>query len=99
VNEKPKQLNLKASIILSEYTGGGTVFSPEIGAELRSLVQLKYNIILFSDSDMLADSNLKNFLTVYKEFPNRIFVIFDSRDTYISFRQKTNIATANITHF
>lgn len=99
VNEKPKQLNLKASVILSEYTGGGTVFSPEIAGELRSLVQLKYNVILFSDSDMLAADNLKNFLTVYKEFPNRIFVIFDSRDTYIAFRQKTNIATANITHF
>lgn len=97
--EKPKNYPLKTSTVLGTHIGSSTDFSAALATEVASAVQHKYNIVMFLDADILAGSNLTNFVNLLKSATRGIFVIFDSRHTYVEFRQRTGFSTPNITHF
>lgn len=99
ITEKPKNYPLKTSTVLGTHIGSSTFFSPQLAHEIATAVSQKYNIVMFLDGDILAGSNLTVFEQLLKSSGRSIFVIFDSRETYIQFRQATNFSTPNITHF
>lgn len=96
--DKPKY-DHKATDLINQHFGAGTVFSASLAGEIGEALGAGYNMVFFLDSDILAGENLKNFLGLIKAAPKNVFVIFDTRDTYISFRQNAGVTTPNITYF
>lgn len=99
VNEKVKQFNMTTQQVFSMHFGAGTVFGPEIVADLMPAFKERYNMVFFLDSDILYGENFTSFMELLRAFPKQIFVIFDDRDTYISFRKQAGMSTPNITYF
>jgi len=99
VTEMPKQMNLNPETMFSMHDAGGTVFDGKVVEQAAKALKLKYNVLLTTDSDIMYGENKTNLLALIKMAPNQLFIIFDSRETYISFRQATGITTPNITYF
>lgn len=99
VDEKPRAYNTTVQSVFTTHFGAGTDFSGECVNQIATAMKLGYNVMIFSDSDILASSNLKGLMALIKQAPQKVFVIFDSRDTYIRARQTPGmVATPNITH-
>jgi hypothetical protein len=99
VKTKPKRYDLTAKSIFSEHIGGGTDLSAAIANQLIKALQTQWNVLIFIDSDNLYGENFVNLSNVIRAKPNQTFIIFDTRQTYISFRQKFGGTTPNITYF
>lgn len=99
VEEKPKSYPLKASDVFGKHMGAGTNFDEVMVQQIRHLLDTKHNVVLFPDSDLLSGYNLVHFVSLFKEKAPQVFVVFDSRQSYIQFRQTTGISTANVTYF
>jgi len=97
--EKPKKWPINPKTILSVHRGGGTELTPAIAADALKLLADRYNIIMFLDRDCMWDVNYNHVLNILKTGPRQVFIVFDSRDTYIEFRKKTGFSTKNITYF
>lgn len=98
IRTKAKSYPLRfADVMKGQY--GGTRFSQAQAAEMIQAAKSKWNIMIFIDSDNLSGENWKNLASVIRSAPRNVFVIFDSRATYIQFRQLNGGATANITYF
>lgn len=99
INDKPKNYNLKTTDIFSKHLSGGTDFDASLSTAIQTAMKGKTNIIFFLDSDILHGTNLANFTAIVKAFPRQTFVVFDTRDTYVRFRQATGISTPGLTYF
>lgn len=97
-DEKPNNFQPRLNIVFSEHIGNSTNFSAPLVADIEKLAKNKVNILIFSDADILESSNLANLLHVIKTHIRSTFILFDSRDTYLSFRQTTGISTPNISY-
>ena len=97
--EKPKDYPLTVDDVFGVHFGAGTVFSTAMAEELGTMVKSGWNFVFFFDDDILAKSNLAQFLSVMKAQPSNVFVIFDRRETYEKFRKAAGVSTPNITHF
>jgi len=95
---KPKY-DHKAIDLLNQHFGAGTTFSSALAGEIGGALSAGYNMVFFLDADINSGENLQNFAALVKAHPKNVFVIFDSRATYISFRQISGISTPNITYF
>lgn len=99
IKAKTRGYNKTAAQVFTERISGGTVFSKQMADEIIKSLGDRWNVLIFVDSDNIYPGNYENFISVIKAKPNQVFVIFDSRDTYIQFRQKFGGATPNITYF
>lgn len=61
---------------------GGTNFSTGLASELSIMASKGYNIIMFTDSDILIGSNWKVFLNFYKNHKRNMFLILNDRNTF-----------------
>lgn len=61
---------------------GGTNFSTGLASELSIMASKGYNIIMFTDSDILIGSNWKVFLNFYKSHKRNMFLILNDRNTF-----------------
>lgn len=61
---------------------GGTNFSTGLASELSIMASKGYNIIMFTDSDILIGSNWKVFLNFYKSNKRNMFLILNDRNTF-----------------
>jgi hypothetical protein len=99
VDEMPKVWPLDAhKTVFSIHYGGGTEMESGIVTDLKRLIALKYNIVMFTDDNIFWESNWPLFLDVYKTGPRQVFVIFDSATSYQTCKKKLGVAS-NITHF
>jgi hypothetical protein len=98
VADKVKQYGKSCDSLFKVHYSGGTDFDNRICSKIREAIQLKYNILIFSDSDMLTGNNYKNLLALVSESPQHIFVLFDSYYTYQQWRQQSGLSTSNMTH-
>jgi hypothetical protein len=92
-------LNLNLKNVFNEHSGGVTNFTNALVNDLLALMQQKYNILLFSDSDICSGENFNELMRLFKSPSGKLFIIFDSRDTYINFRQEAKMTTPNISYF
>lgn len=97
--EKPKTWNMTAKQVVGYQVSGGTIFSAKMAEELAVVLKAKWNVIIFSDTDVLDGANYPHLSTLIKNFPRQVSVIFDSHDSYVKFRQMFGGATPLIGHF
>lgn len=82
---KPKSgVNKDWTKLLTMGASGGTVFGGPLVSDLTMLAGQGYNVMLFSDSDMLYGDNYKNFIQLYLSHKNKIFWVCDSLGTFRS---------------
>lgn len=62
--------------------GGGTVFGPTVMMEVQSLINQNYNVIMFSDSDVMWGENWKHFLTLVTKNKDHMSFIADDEATW-----------------
>lgn len=99
-DEKPKVWPLKATeAVFGKHIGAGTNFDNALTTQINKMLTGGYNVVMFPDSDILAGANLVNFVSLFKKHAAQVFVVFDSRQSYLQFRQTVGLATANITYF
>lgn len=82
----PKKKNWKT--VLTLQAGGGTEFKPSVLMEIKQLIDQGYNIVMFSDSDMLADQNWKNFVWLTVKHREHLAFIADTKSTWKSIVEK-----------
>ena len=70
------------SELFSMQLSGGTNFSTGLASELSIMASKGYNIIMFTDSDILIGSNWKVFLNFYKSHKRNMFLILNDRNTF-----------------
>lgn len=97
--DQPKDWNVTADAVLDTSMGGGTYISTGMVARAKAAFAAKYNVILFSDSDVLHGENYTNLLQMFKAAPSQMFIVFDSQRTYAEFRRMSGIASDNISYF
>ena len=98
VDEKPTVYDKTMQQIFNTTMGGGTDFSTQVCAQIEAAIAKKYNVLLFSDTDMLYGSNNKNMVAMIKKYPKNMYVLFDSERSYIAYRQSGGPATPQVTH-
>lgn len=91
--------NLKMSDIFANAESGGTVVSAGLQTDINTLLSQGYNVLMCTDTDILYGENLTRTLDLIKKHPQKMFMIFDDRNTYVQWRKTTGVATPNITHF
>lgn len=97
---KPKVWDKKMSEVFKDHFGSSTNFSAGLVNELDTLLKKKHNVLIFSDRDVVTDSsNFNELLRLMKQKNGKIFIIFDSKQTYVSFLQKGKFTTPYITYF
>ncbi len=100
VADKPKAWPLSTKSVFSTHMAGGTAFSGGLITDISQAASKGYNVIIFTDGDVVHhDPYRENLVHLIKQFPKQMYVIFDERNTYISFRQKSNLSTPNVTYF
>lgn len=82
----PKKKNWKT--VLTLQAGGGTEFKPSVLMEIKQLIDQGYNIVMFSDSDMLADQNWQNFVWLTVKHREHLAFIADTKSTWKSIVEK-----------
>lgn len=67
---------------LSSAMSGGTRFDSKLAGHLASMASQGYNVIVFSDSDIMYGDNYSNFLSLYRAAGSKLFFIADSDQTF-----------------
>jgi predicted metal-dependent peptidase len=99
VDEKPSGYPLKLSTVFKQHFGDITNFTPDLVSDLSKLLTQKYNVLIFSDSDITNGENFTNLIKLFKVSGGKVFIIFDDRITYEKFRKQVKGASAFITYF
>lgn len=94
----PNKANVDLKILFSKTVNGATNFTSSITADIKKLLDDKYNVMIFSDDDLSYGENMDELLKLIRSHPRQVFVIFDSRDSYLKFRTNGKIATNYITY-
>ena len=98
IKDKPKQWPNSASHAFTFNFSGGTSLDAALLTELQLALQMKYNIIICTDVDILRGANYTNFAKLVRQAPKQVFVIFDKYTSYVLARQM-GCTTSNMTHF
>lgn len=94
---KGEEQNGNVKSLFTKHYGAGTAFSKQLVDELVKFANDKYNILLFSDSDLLDGANANNVRTLYKSI-NSLFVFADNKSTYEDYMKKFNMNKYNVTY-
>lgn len=98
INDKPTlSLNLKS--VFNEHAGNATNFTPKLASDLSVMIKKGYNILIFSDADIVFGNNFNELMGLFKIAGGKIFLVFDSKETYIKFREAAKMTTPNISYF
>jgi hypothetical protein len=93
VNDTYSNLELNLKTVFCQHYGSVTNFDDTLSSQLIKLLNDKYNIIIFSDSDITSGANLEELKKVLKTKTGKVFIIFDTRTNYLAFRKNSNMAT------
>jgi hypothetical protein len=86
------------SVILGRHEGGGTNFDAPLVTCLKGFVKEKYNVLVLTDHDITAGGNRESFLDLYASNHQQVFLILDSKETFVSVIKSLKQASANISH-
>lgn len=96
--DKPKVYDKTMHQIFNSHMGAGTEFSAQLVAQIEAAISKKYNVMLFSDTDMLYGANFKNMAALIKKYPKNMYVMFDTERSYQAYRKNGGPATPQVTH-
>lgn len=99
IGEAAKMESGNIKQLFSRHIGSGTTFNEALVEDANKIVKKKFNIVMFSDRDILDNENWKHFESWYKTASNQIFTIFDSRETWIQVCQKMKSKPNGFTYF
>ncbi len=97
--DMPKVWNQTADAVLGSSYGGATTVSNKMVQQTTDAFRLGYNVIMFSDSDIASGQNLKAVVKMINAAPGQMYLILDTRSSYINFRKASGINTPNISYF
>lgn len=86
------------SALLTRHQGGATNFSSELAAELSAFAAQKYNILIMTDTDIMASGNREAFLDLYAKHHSQVYLILDNQSSWQSVVKSMQSASANISH-
>lgn len=100
VNEEPTSMSISYRTIFNSHFGGSTNFSVGLSEQIHDAINKKYNVMIFTDSDIFTDkSNLDNLSNLMKSCPKNVFLIFNDRETYVRWRSTPGtVSIQNISH-
>lgn len=84
--------------LFTSHLAGGTSFTNDLVRQASLLAKKKYNLLVISDSDILSGENFENVKNLLAENKG-VFIILDSRNTFIQFAQKLKQIHKNVTYF
>ena len=84
--------------ILTRHEGGATNFSDGLAGKLKEFIRAKYNVVVLTDSDIIAKGNKETFMNLYAENHQQVYLIVDSHDTFTGVAQAMKGVSANISH-
>lgn len=84
--------------LISKASTGGTVFSGALMSNLSALAAQGYNIMIFSDTDMLIGNNFKNLMSLWTGHRNNLFVVWDSLESWRTACTQINQIPKTFTH-
>ena len=68
--------------------GGGTDFNEALSSELAKMASKGYNIIMFTDADIMHGNNWKVFVNFYKSYKRHMFLILSDNREYTAVCKK-----------
>jgi hypothetical protein len=96
--KKPTVFNDKMSRVFKDHDMNATNFTKTLADELIECVKKNYNVIIFTDSDCSSGENANELARVLRSKAGKVFVIFDRRSTWVSFKNSHQILTPNVTY-
>ena len=94
----PKTAKRPLNIVLQSSMAGGTDFSAGLAAELSGMASKGYNIVMFSDTDVLYGDNWTNLVNLYKSHKQKFFFIADSSRSYNEIVKKLGVQPRTFGH-
>jgi len=90
----------KASLkeLFTHHFGDSTNFNTKLVNDLEILNNKNYNLILFTDTDIIGGSNQANFFKLYGKTKKNLYVLADSKATYHAMLQAMKQIAKNITY-
>ena len=85
--------------LFSEFLGSSTNFTGAMTSEIKELLTKGYNVLVMTDTDILASGNLQEFMSMYKDHKGRVFAIFDTDKSFIAACQAFKEVPKNFTYF
>ena len=99
VNDKPKKYETTVSAVFNSHMGYSTNFFGELVDNIVAALGMKYNVLIFSDSDIFTGTeNFKNLKMLIAKYPRNVFVLFDKQSTYVTYRKAGGPPTPNVSH-
>jgi predicted metal-dependent peptidase len=96
-----KSTELKAGSIkelFSEHYGSSTNFDESLTSDLDVFVNDGYNILIISDTDIIASGNKEEFNKFFKRSSGKVYLIAGDKDDYHAIISSLKDKSANITH-
>lgn len=99
IMDKPRKYETTCQAVFNSHMGSSTNFNGQLVAEIENAMKNKYNVLIFSDSDIFTGiENFKNLKILIAKYPRNIFVLFDKLATYQTYRERGGPPTPNISH-
>lgn len=97
-DQKNVQYNMSLNQVLTNVPSGGTDFSSALVANLTTAMSQGYNVIILSDADLSAGSNLANLEQLISINRRQVFVIFNTKRDYEAYRANAKTPSTNVTY-
>ena len=85
--------------LFSTTMNGGTYFSDKLVNHVKHFSDLGYNVIMFSDSDIIGGENFTNYKKLFIHARQKLFTILDNEQTYKSIITRVTGSTKYVSHF
>lgn len=99
VDDKSKKFetgSIKA--LFSEHYGSSTNFDSSLTADLDVFVKDDYNVLIISDTDIIASGNKQEFEKFFKKSAGKVYLIAGDKDDYHAIIKSLKNKSSNITH-
>ena len=84
--------------LFSDHFGSSTNFDSALTADLDVFIKDDYNVLIISDTDIIASSNKEEFLKFFKRSNGKVYLIAGDKHDYASIIGALKNVSANITH-
>lgn len=89
---------ISVDVLLSTHESGATNFTSALVEQLSGFAAQKYNILILTDTDIVASGNKEDFLKLYSAHHSQVHLILDSESSWQAVVKSLGISPANISH-
>lgn len=84
---------------LLAHESGGTNFTKTLTTQLKELIKMKYNVVVFSDSDLVRGENFKEMVDLYSSAHHQVGMVLDSKETFTQMISQMKNCPSTFSHF